>query len=462
MVDRRLAVDIDLFSRGGMRVLDKIERQDYDVLSRGPPISKTERVGLLLASLARAGVFAGRRDGRARAILRTTAAAWRAARARNFYYSFVLLPRAAAQRHVRRLRLHALLRRPERRAGRQRARPSNAGARALDEALAGRFGGHPVLAGVPRHRARATASRTEYFHEMIDGVASRPGAAALRDLRRALPLLLPGGLGGGADDHPHLRLRLAGGACRWPRSAASRSSSPTSCATSARTPSAAASTCRSRTCAALGVAEAELLAGGRTQNFLALMRFEAARARVLLPGVGAAGGPGGPAQPLLAARADRAFTGSCSSASKPPISTCFRAGFRSRRSKNRGSWFVLWPPPPGPSVILETCIEFVLAFKAFFQILFKRRTVRCGGRGPGPFARRRPPAPRRPPRPPRPGAHRGRRPPDALHPAARFAPDRFRHGGHLALRRRPGGRGRARRCTTSAARRSRATSRCSR
>jgi squalene synthase HpnC len=53
MVDRRLALDIDLFSRGGMRVLDKIAAQDFDVLSRRPAISKVERVWLLLGSLAR-------------------------------------------------------------------------------------------------------------------------------------------------------------------------------------------------------------------------------------------------------------------------------------------------------------------------------------------------------------------------------------------------------------------------
>ena len=53
LVDRRLALDIDLFSRGGMRILDKIEEQDYDVLARRPAISKTERVWLLLGSLAR-------------------------------------------------------------------------------------------------------------------------------------------------------------------------------------------------------------------------------------------------------------------------------------------------------------------------------------------------------------------------------------------------------------------------
>ena len=53
MVERRLALDLDLFSRGGMRVLDKIAQQNYDVLSARPAIGKAERVALLLASLAR-------------------------------------------------------------------------------------------------------------------------------------------------------------------------------------------------------------------------------------------------------------------------------------------------------------------------------------------------------------------------------------------------------------------------
>jgi squalene synthase HpnC len=59
MVDRRLAIDLDLFSRGGMRVLDKIEQQGYDVLRARPAISKVERVRLLLGSLARVA-FAAR------------------------------------------------------------------------------------------------------------------------------------------------------------------------------------------------------------------------------------------------------------------------------------------------------------------------------------------------------------------------------------------------------------------
>jgi len=52
-LDRRLALDIDLFSRGGMRILEKIEEQDYDVFARRPAISKSERVRLFLGALGR-------------------------------------------------------------------------------------------------------------------------------------------------------------------------------------------------------------------------------------------------------------------------------------------------------------------------------------------------------------------------------------------------------------------------
>jgi squalene synthase HpnC len=50
-VDKRLAFDLELFSRGGMRVLEKIEQQNYNVLARRPAISKFERVQLLIGSL---------------------------------------------------------------------------------------------------------------------------------------------------------------------------------------------------------------------------------------------------------------------------------------------------------------------------------------------------------------------------------------------------------------------------
>ncbi len=53
MVDRRLALDLDLFSRGGLRVLEKIENMGYNVLAARPAVSKAERMRLLLASLVR-------------------------------------------------------------------------------------------------------------------------------------------------------------------------------------------------------------------------------------------------------------------------------------------------------------------------------------------------------------------------------------------------------------------------
>ena len=53
-VDRRLSVDLELFSRGGLLILDKIERQDYRVLHARPAIGKLERVRLLVSTLARA------------------------------------------------------------------------------------------------------------------------------------------------------------------------------------------------------------------------------------------------------------------------------------------------------------------------------------------------------------------------------------------------------------------------
>jgi squalene synthase HpnC len=52
-VDRRLSVDLELFSRGGLLVLEKIEHQDYRVLHKRPAIGKLERVRLLIGTLVR-------------------------------------------------------------------------------------------------------------------------------------------------------------------------------------------------------------------------------------------------------------------------------------------------------------------------------------------------------------------------------------------------------------------------
>ena len=52
MVRRRLRLEIDMFSQGGLLVLRMIEEQDYDVLSRRPAISKRRQATLFLRRLA--------------------------------------------------------------------------------------------------------------------------------------------------------------------------------------------------------------------------------------------------------------------------------------------------------------------------------------------------------------------------------------------------------------------------
>jgi len=52
MVDRELALDLDLFSRGGQEILNAIEKQEFDVLSKRPAISKPRKLWLVLRALA--------------------------------------------------------------------------------------------------------------------------------------------------------------------------------------------------------------------------------------------------------------------------------------------------------------------------------------------------------------------------------------------------------------------------
>jgi squalene synthase HpnC len=51
MVDRELALDLDLFSRGGLEILRAIERRQYDVLSGRPVISKSRKLWLAARAL---------------------------------------------------------------------------------------------------------------------------------------------------------------------------------------------------------------------------------------------------------------------------------------------------------------------------------------------------------------------------------------------------------------------------
>lgn len=56
LVDRisgRLSVDLALFSRGGLAILDKIEKHGYDTLAERPSLSRAEKAGIFLTTVAR-------------------------------------------------------------------------------------------------------------------------------------------------------------------------------------------------------------------------------------------------------------------------------------------------------------------------------------------------------------------------------------------------------------------------
>jgi squalene synthase HpnC len=113
MVSGRLSVDLEMFSRGGVAVLDSIEAMGYDTLHKRPAISKSKQVRLLGRSLlthlvakpirpeSEAGGFAFVGTQRAAPLPSKSVSAsydecHRIARAAhsNFYYAFFLLPKA--------------------------------------------------------------------------------------------------------------------------------------------------------------------------------------------------------------------------------------------------------------------------------------------------------------------------------------------------------------------------------
>ena len=110
MVDGRLSVDLEMFSRGGLAVLDSIEAMGYDTLHQRPAVSKLKQAGLLGRALVSHLVGeAPRSQDRAPKVVGAGQAApdgqlnlaesyeecHRVARAShsNFYYAFFLLPK---------------------------------------------------------------------------------------------------------------------------------------------------------------------------------------------------------------------------------------------------------------------------------------------------------------------------------------------------------------------------------
>jgi squalene synthase HpnC/squalene synthase HpnD len=102
MVDARLRVDLEMFSGGGIAVLDAIEASGYDTLHHRPSIGKGKQARLLGRALVTHLVakdlkpVAVAQETSAGLVARSYEECYRVARAShsNFYYAFFLLPRS--------------------------------------------------------------------------------------------------------------------------------------------------------------------------------------------------------------------------------------------------------------------------------------------------------------------------------------------------------------------------------
>jgi squalene synthase HpnC/squalene synthase HpnD len=99
-VDGRLSVDLEMFSRGGLAVLDAIEKMGYDTLHYRPSVGKGKQVQLLgraiLAQVSKQPSRSGTDDpAEISALQRSYAECHRILRSArsNFYYAFFLLPK---------------------------------------------------------------------------------------------------------------------------------------------------------------------------------------------------------------------------------------------------------------------------------------------------------------------------------------------------------------------------------
>jgi squalene synthase HpnC len=102
MVDARLSVDLEMFSRGGIAVLDAVEDSGYDTLHHRPSIGKGKQARLLGRALVTHLVakdpkrVASTQGTSADLVARSYEACYSVARAShsNFYYAFFLLPKS--------------------------------------------------------------------------------------------------------------------------------------------------------------------------------------------------------------------------------------------------------------------------------------------------------------------------------------------------------------------------------
>ena len=197
-VDPELRVDIEMFSRGGLAVLDAIEATGYDTLHRRPSISKSKQLRLLARALflrafahrspapvpaAPSGRIAAIEGGSgARGVAPNLGAETEVAHsyaqcgnvarsaASNFYYAFFMLPQAKRDGLCA---LYAFMRLvddvsdtvgsvADKQKGLMRWRA------ALDAAVAGDVSSHPILPAFADAIARFHIP-PRYFHDLISG-----------------------------------------------------------------------------------------------------------------------------------------------------------------------------------------------------------------------------------------------------------------------------------------------------
>ncbi len=100
-VDSRLRVDLELFSKGGLAVLEAIEDMGYDTLHRRPAISKGKQARLLGRALVTRAIAKNRKaevfheSAAATSVAESYEECQRIVKAAhsNFYYAFFLLPK---------------------------------------------------------------------------------------------------------------------------------------------------------------------------------------------------------------------------------------------------------------------------------------------------------------------------------------------------------------------------------
>jgi squalene synthase HpnC/squalene synthase HpnD len=198
-VERHLSVDVELFSRGGLAVLDAIEAMGYNTLAQRPAITGSQRFVLLGRTLANrilpggraakasnrvkadapAATVVGGQESNGAAIERSYEHCRSVARnaASNFYYAFYMLPRPKRDAlcaiyafmrlvdDVSDLPRDSVGRQTEpalKRAGLSRWRVL------LDECVAGNTSGHAILPAFA-DAIRRYRIPSRYFHDLISG-----------------------------------------------------------------------------------------------------------------------------------------------------------------------------------------------------------------------------------------------------------------------------------------------------